>query len=244
MGLFAGVRRVLVAHAHPDDESLAGGARVAALAASGVDVVLLTATRGERGEVVPGPLSALAGTDELAAERERELARACRALGIARHHLLGRAPARAAVTPRTYEDSGMRWVTPELAGPAADIGPAAFTAAELAEASADVQSLLDHERPDLVLTYDADGGYGHPDHVHLHHVVVDACRRRGVSLALITSDENASGAERHDDTDHLDALFAALECHRSQLIVERPYVIHSGGQRELIDARSLIRPAL
>lgn len=244
MGLFSGVRRLLVAHAHPDDESLAGGARIAALAESGVDVALLTATRGERGEVVPGPLSALAGTDELAAERERELARACRALGISRHHLLGRAPARAGATPRTYEDSGMRWVTQERAGPAADIGPAAFTAADLGEASADVQALLEYERPELVLTYGADGGYGHPDHVFLHEVVRDACRHRGVGLALFASaDEDSIHAEHHDDVVHLDAVFTALHCHRSQLRIERPYVIHSGGQRELIDARSVIRPA-
>lgn len=244
MSLFDGVRRLLVVHAHPDDETLLGGARVAALATAGVEVVLLTATRGERGEVVSGPLVDLVGTPELAVERERELADAVRALGIARHHLLGTPPARAGGEPRQYEDSGMRWVTPELAGPAEDVGPAAFTRADPAEVSADVRALLEHEQPDLVLTYDTDGGYGHPDHVFTHEVVLDACRGHGVPLVLFANDGTEStGAERWEDSAELDAVFAALRCHRSQLSVEWPYVVHSGGQRELIDARSAVRVA-
>lgn len=244
MSLFDGVRRLLVVHAHPDDEALMGGARVAALAAAGVKVVLLTATRGERGEVVPGPLTDLVGTPELAVERERELAGAAQALGIIRHHLLGTAPALVGDAPRRYEDSGMRWVTPELAGPAVDIGPAAFTRADRAEVSADVRALLAYEQPDLVLSYDADGGYGHPDHVFTHEVVIEACRREAVPLALFVADgSEPAGTEHWDDSAHLDAVFAALRCHRSQLSVDRPYVVHSGGQRELVDARCAVRPA-
>lgn len=242
MGVFDGVRKLLVAHAHPDDESLAGGARVAALAASGVEVVLLTATRGERGEVVPGPLTALIGTPELAVERERELACAVRSLGIARHHLLGTAPALAGSRPHRYEDSGMRWVSAGLAGPAADVGPAAFTVADRNEAVADVRALLADEQPDLVLTYDRAGGYGHPDHVHLHDVVREACQRSGIPLALLVSGEDPA-AEHFDDADHVDTLWAALGCHRSQLRVERPDVVHSGGQRERMDARCAVVPA-
>ena len=85
--------RIAFIHAHPDDETLATGALIAWLVASGHEVSLLTATRGERGEVVPGPLSHLAGTPALETHREGELAGALRVLGVARHAFLGDPPA-------------------------------------------------------------------------------------------------------------------------------------------------------
>ncbi|RFA12422.1 hypothetical protein B7R22_14910 [Subtercola boreus] len=80
---------VVLLHAHPDDETLATGGLMARLAADGYRVVLLTGTRGEQGEVVPGPLKPLEGTRELAAVRVAELAAAMRALGVDDHRFLG-----------------------------------------------------------------------------------------------------------------------------------------------------------
>ncbi|MFO7689828.1 MAG: PIG-L family deacetylase, partial [Cryobacterium sp.] len=102
-GVLTGVTSVLFVHAHPDDETITTGALLSDLVARGVRVWLLTATRGERGEVVSGPLSALAGTTALAAERERELQCATAALGVTERFWLGDRPARALHrTPRRY----------------------------------------------------------------------------------------------------------------------------------------------
>ena len=105
-------------HAHPDDETLASGALIAHLVHLGHRVSVLTATRGEMGEVVPGPLSQLAGTPELELRREQELAGALDVLGVTDHAFLGTPPARAGGSVRRYLDSGMRWVSEHVAGAA------------------------------------------------------------------------------------------------------------------------------
>lgn len=97
MSLLDGTDSVLFVHAHPDDETIATGALIAELVARGTRVFLLTATRGERGEVVPGPLARLAGTEELTRVREWELQRASETLGIGQQFWLGEPPARAEV---------------------------------------------------------------------------------------------------------------------------------------------------
>lgn len=243
MSVFDGVRRLLVAHAHPDDESLAGGPLLVALARRGVDVVLVTAARGEQGEVVPGPLSHLAGSPELVVQREAELARAAQTLGISRSYFLGTPPARAAGLPeRRYEDSGMRWIRDGLAGPAESASPQSFTAANPAEAVADLVALIGHEQPDLVLSYDADGGYGHPDHVRMHEVARDAARETGVEFAVLT-DRPGDEVEWIDAPDAMPVVFEALRAHRTQLTVDEPDVVHSGGQRERLEARTGVRRA-
>ena len=140
-------------------------------ARSGVAVAVVTATRGELGAVVPGPLSALEGTPELEPHRVGELTAALRALGAEGPYFLGDPPARAiGLAPRRYTDSGMRWITPTVAGPGDEAGPDAFTAAEVAEAAADLAAFLRFWRADLVVSYESDGGYGHPDHVQVHRV--------------------------------------------------------------------------
>src|SRR5690554_3155725 len=107
---FDGRSRVLFVHAHPDDETITTGGTLAALAEAGREPLLVTLTRGERGEVMPGPLEALAGTHGLAVVRQNELKTALGMLGTERHLFLGVPPARAAgLAPTIYEDSGMRW---------------------------------------------------------------------------------------------------------------------------------------
>ncbi|WP_104100389.1 PIG-L family deacetylase [Cryobacterium sp. M96] len=257
MSLLDGVPTVLFVHAHPDDETIATGALIAEMAARGIRVSLLTATRGEQGEVVKGLLSGLAGTDALTRERERELARAAAALGIglADRFWLGTPPARAAgLAPRAYRDSGMTWIRPGLAGPADDIDGDALVRAPLAEVTADVAALIGRLRPALVISYDNGGGYGHPDHVRMHEAALAGSRAAGVAFAEVvqvgvdgaTSGAGVAGvagagagagaAEWFDLSAHLATVTAALRCHASQLTVDEGggHIVHSGGQREPI----------
>lgn len=94
--------------------------------------------------------------------------------------------------------------------------------------------------PDLVVTYDDAGGYGHPDHVACHHLTVEASFRAGVPLAEVLSDADAEG-EWHDLRPHLTEVAAALEHHQTQVTVDVPDVIHQGGQREPIQLRIGVR---
>lgn len=190
--MFEGVQRVVFVHAHPDDETLATGALIAWLVASGVECRVLTATRGERGELVPGrfPLG-LTGA-AFVARREEELAGALAELGAGKPLFLGEGIARAeGLPPRRYVDSGMTWVREGLAGPADDSGPDSLTAADPEEAIADLMAGIHALAPDLVITYDNDGGYGHPDHVRLHELTKAACARLGLPL-LVTLAPSAS----------------------------------------------------
>ena len=241
MTLLHGVSTVLFVHAHPDDETIATGALIAELVARGIRVSLLTATRGEQGEVVSGALSVLEGTDALTRERERELAGAAAALGIglSDRFWLGTPPARAAgLAPRAYRDSGMTWIRPGLAGPAENIDDDALVRAPLGEVTADVAALIGRLRPALVISYDNGGGYGHPDHVRMHEAAVAASRVAGVAFAEVVhevSDGSVPGAaEWFDLSAHLTTVTAALRCHASQLTVDGDHIVHSGGQREPI----------
>ncbi|MGY4719259.1 PIG-L family deacetylase [Naumannella huperziae] len=235
-----GVGRVLFVHAHPDDETIATGALIAALAERGVAVAVLTATRGERGEVVPGSLPAGLDQQRLSAARENELAAALTELGAITHAFLGTPPARADAQPRSYHDSGMSWLREGLAGPAPDGGPLALTAADTAEVVADIGAMITTFAPDLLISYDAGGGYGHPDHVLLHHATIAAGRRAGVPVAEIVPAE-APDAESFAAPAQREALVRALSRHASQLTVDGTDIVHVGGQREPIRTTTLLR---
>ncbi|MHA7984753.1 PIG-L family deacetylase [Rathayibacter sp. CAU 1779] len=232
---FAGVRSVLVVHAHPDDETLSSGGLILWLVARGIRVALLTATRGERGEVVPA-LRETTGDDPEVLTRIRlsELERAVRSLGIADAFFLGEPPARGdGRQPRQYSDSGMRWVTPTLAGPVDDAPAAALTLAPASELVADVAAVIRHLHPDLVVSYDDQGGYGHPDHRAIRAAALAASRREDVPFAELVAPDSP-GAYVVDATDRLDAITDALRAHATQLTVDGAEVVHSGGQREPI----------
>lgn len=231
------LRTVLFAHAHPDDETLATGALITWLSHHDVACHLLTATRGERGEVVPGSSTATEGSAELEAVRDQELASAVAALGMAGRCYLGTPPARAAERrPRRYRDSGMAWIRPGLAGPADTDDTESFTAADPAEATADMVAMINAVQPDLVVSYQADGGYGHPDHVRMHEVAVAAAAETGVRFAeVVPSDDQVDEATTWYDLAHeLPAVTEALRCHATQLTVDGEDVVHVGGQREPI----------
>lgn len=175
---------VLAVHAHPDDETLSTGALLATWASAGLPAVVVTCTRGERGEVI-GALASLEGDGEaLARHRERELAAATTALGATQLFLdaLPLRPADAGGGAR-YEDSGMAWVATGLAGAAGDVPPRALVAVPLDEAASRLAGLLLDRRPDLVVTYEPGGGYGHPDHVRAHAITM-----RAVELATVAAD--------------------------------------------------------
>ena len=218
-------------HAHPDDETLATGALIARLVSAGHDVSVLTATRGEMGEVVPGPLSYLAGTPDLEVRREQELAGALSVLGVRRHAFLGEPPARSGSGSRRYLDSGMAWISEGLAGPAPESDERSLCAADLDDIVDDITAWLRHTDADLVASYDTDGGYGHPDHVRCHHAARAAADRLGLDFAAIVHSPG-DGVLWFELDDLLPVVVEALGHHRTQLTVSGSTVTHSGGQTE------------
>ncbi len=167
---------LVAVHAHPDDETLATGALLATFARAGAPVTVVTATRGERGEVIGDALAHLEGDGPaLAAHRETELAAALGALGVHDHTFLDRLPP---ADGRRYEDSGMVWAGAARAALGSDVPERAFVGVPLEEAAERLAGLLRRRRPAVVATYDPEGGYGHPDHVRTHEVTM-----RAVALA-------------------------------------------------------------
>ncbi|WP_092866978.1 N-acetyl-1-D-myo-inositol-2-amino-2-deoxy-alpha-D-glucopyranoside deacetylase [Quadrisphaera sp. DSM 44207] len=188
-------RRLLLVHAHPDDETIGSGATMARYASSGAHVALVTCTRGERGEVVEPSLVHLEGDGPALAEhRTQELATAMEALGVEDHRFLDDAPLHGeqpADTARVrYEDSGMAWGPGRVAVAAPDTGESAFARADLDEAAARLAGVLRAVRPQVLVTYEPGGGYGHPDHVRAHDVAV-----RAVELAEDPGAASVAGTE-------------------------------------------------
>ncbi len=155
-------RRALFVHAHPDDETINNGATMAMYAAAGVGVTLVTCTRGEEGEVLVPDLSHLAShaNDELGVHRETELANAMNALGVSDHRFLG-APT------KKYRDSGMMGKEPNNR-------PDVFWQANVDEAAEELVKIILEIKPQVLVTYDEFGGYGHPDHIQAHRVAMRA----------------------------------------------------------------------
>ena len=160
---------LLAVHAHPDDESITMGGTLARYAAAGDPVTLVTCTLGEEGEIIPPGLARLAAdqADQLGGYRHGELTAACAALGVTDHRYLGGIGA--------HRDSGM-------AGSPASRHPRALVHAAVGRpgfeaAVAELLTVLEEVTPAVVVSYDADGGYGHPDHVTAHQIAREAARR-------------------------------------------------------------------
>lgn len=231
---------VLFVHAHPDDETLATGVLIAALSEAGVPVDLVTATRGERGEIVPGSTDAAFGSPELIAHRDAELDAACAILGVRRRIFLGQPPASADGSVRGYRDSGMEWIRPGLAGPARDVTADALTRAPVADAAADLAALIDSWRPSALVSYDDGGTYGHPDHVRVHEISQRAAAPTRTPLWEVASGEDAE--VWLDLSEHRQTLVRALEHYRSQLSLARDArgrvsIVHVGGQPDELTLR-------
>jgi N-acetyl-1-D-myo-inositol-2-amino-2-deoxy-alpha-D-glucopyranoside deacetylase len=159
--------RLLMVHAHPDDETTTTGATAALYAAETIDVHLVTCTRGERGEIVDPEVQCAvnAAADRymaLGELRARELAGAVGKLGIKGSRFLG--------GPGRWWDSGM-------AGTRADADPRAFVAGDFGEQTDALAAVIRELRPQVLVTYDARGGYGHPDHIRAHELSLAAVDR-------------------------------------------------------------------
>jgi N-acetyl-1-D-myo-inositol-2-amino-2-deoxy-alpha-D-glucopyranoside deacetylase len=150
-------RRLLLVHAHPDDESIGTGATMAKYAAEGAGVTLVTCTLGELGEIIPPDLAHLAWDKDngLGQYRIGELDAACEALGVQDHRYLG--------GPGRWHDSGMM-------GTPSNDWEGAFWRADLDEAAGLLLEIIKDVRPQVIVTYDSNGFYGHPDHIQAHRV--------------------------------------------------------------------------
>jgi LmbE family N-acetylglucosaminyl deacetylase len=210
-------------HAHPDDECILTGGTMAKLAADGHRVVLVTATRGDNGEVVPG---VLADGEALADRRVVELQASAQVLGVSRVEILG------------YTDSGMIG-TPE------NDAPDSFWQADVDRAARRLAAILGEEEASALVVYDDHGGYGHPDHIQVNRVGIAAGalaetpvvyeatvdRDRVIQMMrelpaseetpdLDTSTFGVPGAlvtTRVDVADYAGIKRAAMACHRSQI---------------------------
>jgi LmbE family N-acetylglucosaminyl deacetylase len=202
---------LLAFHAHPDDEAILTGGTLARAAAAGHRVVLVTATDGALGLT-----STRYAASGLAGVRAAELRDSARQLGIARVEQLG------------YADSGLGPVmAPDPAG------QVRFARVPSAEAAERLAAILREESADVLLTYDPNGGYGHPDHVQVHRVGALAARSAQTPRVLevaVSARVARVMKPRHvrlapvlpvtvvvDVRDHLDAKVAAMRAHRSQL---------------------------
>jgi N-acetyl-1-D-myo-inositol-2-amino-2-deoxy-alpha-D-glucopyranoside deacetylase len=159
-------RRLLLVHAHPDDEVIGTGATMAHYVATGAHVTLVTCTLGEEGEIHVPALAQreAAQADQLGGSRLVELQRACAALGVTDHRLLG--------GPGRYRDSGMM-------GLPTNDHPRAFWQADLDEAAGHLVEIMREIRPQVMITYDENGFYGHPDHIQAHRVAMRAAELAG-----------------------------------------------------------------
>lgn len=158
---------LMAVHAHPDDEATSTGGVLARYAAEGVRTVLVTCTDGSCGDGPGGVKPGEPGHDReaVAAARLVELRRSAELLGVGSLELLG------------YRDSGMMgWATNDE--------PGAFWGMDVAEAAAPLVELMERHRPQVVVTYDANGFYGHPDHIMAHRIATAAAETSGVPAKL------------------------------------------------------------
>ncbi len=148
---------LMAVHAHPDDEASSTGGVLAKYSGEGIRTVVVTCTNGELGDAAGGAKPGETGHDEAAvvAQRRQELAKSCQVLGVSQLELLG------------YHDSGMMgWSQNEA--------PEAFWNTPVAEGAERLAHLFDRYQPQVVVTYDANGFYGHPDHIQAHRITVAA----------------------------------------------------------------------
>ena len=237
--------RILLVHAHPDDETINNGATMALYAALGAQVTLITCTRGEEGEVLTPELTHLASseTDSLGDHREIELANAMKALGVTDFRFLAEGEGK-------YRDSGMMGTEPNNR-------PDVFWQADLEEASDYLVKVIEEVKPHILITYDEIGGYGHPDHIQAHRIAMRASEKSKWQIqkiywntmpksvlaeSMAKMKELGSdffGADNVDDlpfakedsfvtslidgNSYVDAKMAAMKAHHTQIALDGPF---------------------
>ncbi len=217
-------RRLLLVHAHPDDESIYTGATMARYAAEGVRVTLVTCTLGELGEIITPSLAHLAADkeDRLGEYRIGELTAACAALGVTDHRFLG--------GPGRWRDSGMM-------GTEGNDDPRCFWRADVDQAAGALLDVIGEVRPQVVMTYDADGAYGHPDHIQAHRVAWRACELASPDGPAKFYATAALGSGPGQPTTEIDAdawfgqKLDAMRAHATQITVDPPFFALSDGVR-------------
>ena len=238
--------RMLLVHAHPDDETINNGTTMAMYADLGVHVTLVTCTRGEEGEVLVPGLSHLASseTDKLGEHRISELAAAMKELGISDFRFLGAEKVK-------FRDSGMM-------GTEQNNRPDVFWQADPEQAAKLLVDVIHEVKPHILLTYDENGGYGHPDHIQAHRVAMRASElanqwkiskiywnaipksviEEGIK-ALKDTDTSFFGADSAEDipfakddalvtavvdgTEYVDRKMAAMKAHETQIALDGPF---------------------
>ena len=244
-------RRLMLVHAHPDDESIFTGVTMARYAAEGAHVTLVTCTAGEEGEILTPDIAHLSAEqdDGLGPHRVEELAEAMRELGVADHRYLG--------GPFRYRDSGMQWGPDGHAMPRDATRDDTFWRADLTDAADALVAVIREIRPQVLITYDEFGGYGHPDHIQAHRVATygaalagipsyrhdlgeawdvpkvywaAASRRRMVESGMWEEDrlprfavDDEDLAAVIDGSAWLDRKIAALRAHASQIAHDGPF---------------------
>ncbi len=155
-------KRLLLVHAHPDDETINNGVTMAKYAADGINVTLVTCTRGEEGEVLVDSLLNLASSkdDKLGEHREVELKNAMDELGIKDFRFLG-AP-------------NKKWRDSDMMGTPQNDRKDVFWQADLDEVANELVKIILETKPQVLITYDEFGGYGHPDHIKAHQIAMRA----------------------------------------------------------------------
>ncbi|WP_430592549.1 PIG-L family deacetylase [Humidisolicoccus flavus] len=215
--------RVVFVHAHPDDETLSTGGAIATVVKEGGTAVVLTCTPGDRGEVFPDVQRLLDATGmNIVDARGAELRTALQALGAEGRWL-----------PRpgggAYADSGMQWNEQGRAIPADQVSPNALTAAPLDEVAAAIVEQLRMIGATAVVTYDQDGGYGHPDHRRVHEATLLAADALEIPVFLNTSEPSDITVDRAGVGAQVGA---ALQAYRSQFRIRGESITHVGGQNE------------
>jgi N-acetyl-1-D-myo-inositol-2-amino-2-deoxy-alpha-D-glucopyranoside deacetylase len=241
-------KRLLLVHAHPDDETINNGVTMAKYAADGIDVTLVTCTRGEEGEVLVDSLLDLASSkdDKLGEHREVELKDAMHELGIKDFRFLG--------------SPGKKWRDSGMMGMPQNDRKDVFWQADLDEAANELVKIILETKPQVLITYDEFGGYGHPDHIKAHQVAMRAAEiasqqgwqvskiywntmpRSVIQMGIDKMKEVGSeffGAENADDLpfakpdelvtsvvkapDYVPQKLAAMKAHATQISVDGPF---------------------
>ena len=158
---------LMAVHAHPDDEAIGTGGILARYADEGVQTVLVTCTNGELGDAPGGLKPGDPGHDEqvVVPLRLRELEASCEVLGVSHLELLG------------YHDSGM-------AGWPQNDAPGSFWRTPIDEPVARLADLMRKYQPQVVVTYDENGFYGHPDHIQANRITQAAVKECGIPVKL------------------------------------------------------------
>lgn len=229
-------KRLLLVHAHPDDEAIYTAHLIAQTVAQGGEVLIVTLTRGERGKTQVPELAALNGDPLAMADyRENELRNSATILG-AQFQVLG---------TRAYKDTGMRINGLGKPSRPRRISEQSLVSASIKVVSGELVKVLKEFRPDTVVTYNSRGGFGHPDHKATHHATVLALRQyrpkgRPPKFWVIAEpgerfDAEISGAETAEQKR------LALQAHRSQVLVQGDEYSFARDELHRVDAPERFR---